>query len=670
MNKQIAEDLVFELSKKNYRVDPGKLHTMIGIIYERQIDKHKNDLMTIVKSNKKTFGDVDLRKRESSQHISDLIKNRFLDYLDLPALSNALADNKTRGAAVSKITSTLSSYSPAAVLQTLISEIEEDKIDHSHSEHEGDTPSSGEKLPSTYGSIAKGLGISAMVASRQRTLLGGAMVLAGGAAKTLSYSGLGTSIKTGIKGLFRGKSASPAKMSFSGADYTPREEAMEKSRTEGKSLELLEQIEKNTRGGVASHDGTEKDGGSLVENLATILGPWVTKIVGYLTALAGGLGSLLLVLKGLPGLGLPKGTAPVPGRGGPVILGNPPKTGAPGAPPRKPVTVGGRGVRPPRGRLPIGDAVKPSMLGKIMKKIAPKIALRAGATMASGPLAPAIGIGMAAWTAYEVFDYLNNGEEDASSRGSIADKGSLTRHHESRGNYGAINPNDNGKPSYGAYQFREGSGLTDLMKIVSKNPKYGAIAASLRGKRPGTPEFDAKWKELAEGQHSGLFKQAQDEAWQKNYYNPATAKGAHSGFKVNDTKLSETLASAYTVSPKSATQAMLASSRIPNFKSMSAQDQGRVFIEHLEQHSKINKQRLAETKSYVSGASTNVSASQPYRSVAPSAPTVAQNSAPTTVINAPTTTTINNQNDSGEPQPARNHMNPIREFQFAQLAMP
>jgi murein DD-endopeptidase MepM/ murein hydrolase activator NlpD len=103
---------------------------------------------------------------------------------------------------------------------------------------------------------------------------------------------------------------------------------------------------------------------------------------------------------------------------------------------------------------------------------------------------------------------------------SSEELGSLSRHYEAR-NPGVIahNPGDAGGASYGAYQFATKVGAVQafIRGLEKTHPDY---FAAFSGKVPGTPAFDAVWKELYQREPERFFR-AQHEGIERSHYQPA-----------------------------------------------------------------------------------------------------------------------------------------------------
>ncbi|MFP2928569.1 LysM peptidoglycan-binding domain-containing protein [Pyxidicoccus sp. 3LG] len=102
------------------------------------------------------------------------------------------------------------------------------------------------------------------------------------------------------------------------------------------------------------------------------------------------------------------------------------------------------------------------------------------------------------------------------------DLGALSRKYEATGP-GTVSTGkgDKGGVSYGSYQFatKTGSAQEFVNGLKDTYPEYHK---ALAGKKPGSPEFSAAWKDLAKKDPEGFFK-AQHDAIKRTHYDPAVA---------------------------------------------------------------------------------------------------------------------------------------------------
>lgn len=101
--------------------------------------------------------------------------------------------------------------------------------------------------------------------------------------------------------------------------------------------------------------------------------------------------------------------------------------------------------------------------------------------------------------------------------------GGLSRRYESNGNPGAVSSGngDPGSVSYGAYQMTSRNGGT--VAVFLKSEFGQKWASEFDGLTPGTPEFSAKWKEIA-AREPDAFLAAQHDYIKGAYYEPAVQK--------------------------------------------------------------------------------------------------------------------------------------------------
>ncbi|MBZ4415675.1 LysM peptidoglycan-binding domain-containing protein [Myxococcus sp. RHSTA-1-4] len=102
------------------------------------------------------------------------------------------------------------------------------------------------------------------------------------------------------------------------------------------------------------------------------------------------------------------------------------------------------------------------------------------------------------------------------------DLGTLSRKYEAQGP-GTVSTGagDAGGVSYGSYQFASKTGSAQEFVNGLKNT-YPEYYKALAGKKPGSAEFSAAWKDLAKKDPEGFFK-AQHDAIKRTHYDPAVA---------------------------------------------------------------------------------------------------------------------------------------------------
>jgi hypothetical protein len=100
-----------------------------------------------------------------------------------------------------------------------------------------------------------------------------------------------------------------------------------------------------------------------------------------------------------------------------------------------------------------------------------------------------------------------------------SDLGSVSEKYESNGNAGTISSGegDNGGVSYGAYQLSTNSGS---VQAYVRQSKYKSQFAGLA---PNTPEFNSKWKSIAESDAEG-FKADQKDYIERTNYTPCLTR--------------------------------------------------------------------------------------------------------------------------------------------------
>jgi hypothetical protein len=109
--------------------------------------------------------------------------------------------------------------------------------------------------------------------------------------------------------------------------------------------------------------------------------------------------------------------------------------------------------------------------------------------------------------------------------------GSASAKFESKGDASTVSSgkNDPGGVSYGTYQMSSVAGVADDF-VKKSNWK-----TDFEGLKAGTPEFSAKWKQIAKDPKQGKeFADAQHEYIKKTHFDPAAAKAIKMGYQLND----------------------------------------------------------------------------------------------------------------------------------------
>ncbi len=110
--------------------------------------------------------------------------------------------------------------------------------------------------------------------------------------------------------------------------------------------------------------------------------------------------------------------------------------------------------------------------------------------------------------------------------------GQLSAQYESRGNPGTVSTGrgDPGGVSYGVYQFATNTG-TAAAFVAS--PEFGPWAAEFENLRPGTAEFDARWRAVA-ARDPETFGNAQHAYMRRTHYDPAVSRvDRNTGYDLN-----------------------------------------------------------------------------------------------------------------------------------------
>ena len=114
---------------------------------------------------------------------------------------------------------------------------------------------------------------------------------------------------------------------------------------------------------------------------------------------------------------------------------------------------------------------------------------------------------------------------------TIAGLGSASAKFESNGDPSTVSSGkgDPGGVSYGTYQMSSTKGVAD--DFVRKSEWKDQFA----GKKAGTPDFSAKWKEIAKDpKQSKKFADAQHDYIKKTHFDPAASIAKKMGYKVED----------------------------------------------------------------------------------------------------------------------------------------
>lgn len=648
-NKHSEFILFMNKNAATTQMSDDNLKKKVMSYYGQLVRQNENEILQSAKNNRDAFSSLDFRSKDVSKDLLLFVEGHFEEFYApkivewLKKLYSSRKDARERSIIMQEIIGIFEKHSPLSVIGEII-KIESNDASKSPEQTLTDTKKNNFSVKKAL----TGSAISIGIASKQRTLAGGAIVLGGGLFN--SYGGAKTISGTTSKLFSKIRSSVLPKAAGTKPDFTPKEEDLEKERTQGRTNDLLEKIEENTRNS-GSKEGKPNSGlldiiskglGSVLSLIPTILSKLgiLTPILTALAAVAAALG-LKDVADKLRGTG--KGANKTPG--------------------------GVKGVAT--------QAAKQA--GKLA---AGRVAAKVGSALIGGPVGAVIGGGL---LAYEVYDYFSE-KDDVVPAGN---SGTLTRHLESKGNYGAINPDDKGRPSYGAYQFRQGSGLSSFFRTVAKNEKYVPLKALFKLKQ-GSKEFNTKWKKLAsDPETAALMQEAQDETWQEHYYKPAVKAAKKRGFKT-DAKFNEVIASAWTVAPSATRGALWEVEKKygDKLKTMSSDEQSKAIIYHLQKNTNIDMSRLNKTLDYIFNSSgpsvkpeeikgkpeskapaTNVKPvpkSQAPASIVPEKTSSISPNTGNTVI-APSNTTNVNQTMFKDVADARNRMNPIQEYQFSRL---
>jgi hypothetical protein len=134
---------------------------------------------------------------------------------------------------------------------------------------------------------------------------------------------------------------------------------------------------------------------------------------------------------------------------------------------------------------------------------------------------------------------------------------------------------DPGGASYGTYQLASKTGT--LKKFLSSSG-YGD---QFSGMSPGSAEFNAKWKEIANSDPN--FGKAQHEFIKQTHYDPAIKKAAELGYDVNDPRVQEAVWSG-SVQHGGINKILSRAAGSDGFSNMSAEDQVKSFYETRSQY--------------------------------------------------------------------------------------
>jgi hypothetical protein len=119
---------------------------------------------------------------------------------------------------------------------------------------------------------------------------------------------------------------------------------------------------------------------------------------------------------------------------------------------------------------------------------------------------------------------------------TVAGLGGSSAKFESGGDAGRVSSGmkgggkvDPGGVSYGTYQ------MSSVNKVPDKFVKNSKWAKDFQGMKSGTPEFSAKWKQIAADPKEGKeFAKAQHDYIKKSHFDPAADKAAAMGYAIQD----------------------------------------------------------------------------------------------------------------------------------------
>lgn len=404
------------------------------------------------------------------------------------------------------------SFSPMNVLSVMEDEFRNDQdsmVDPDMpDEVTDDSPGFLRRVGSYAGGVAKAAGGAAMYGVMQNTKLLGGLAKIGTAAYGLHKAARGFAksssspsatgrLGSSIKSMFGGKSNVRAR---SNVDFTPREEQLEG----GKDTDILKQIEENTAKLLEKFDRTGKkgeDGGGIFSGIGSSLmsimrGPLMEAAVialGATMAAAFGAAAGKYICEKFPML-----------------------------------CKGGM------------DVHEDDKFAAAQKSSQSQWEKKARSDLAKGTA-----------TAYQkkILKEIDAKNAEPLSKMSAGDLTRTLETGSAKGNYGYVNKNDVGQPSYGAYQFRAKEGnLPSYLEGIKNDERYKPIAEKLKGKAPGTEEFNKAWTSLStDPATKDLFKESQDKSFRAGYYDPAISALSRMGFNADSILVRETAAQLFTV---------------------------------------------------------------------------------------------------------------------------
>lgn len=148
---------------------------------------------------------------------------------------------------------------------------------------------------------------------------------------------------------------------------------------------------------------------------------------------------------------------------------------------------------------------------------------------------------------------------------------------------------DPGGVSYGTYQLNSQRG-SGTVKVFLDSPEGKKYASEFAGKTPGSPEFTAKWKEIAAREPEALH-QAEKEFIYRTHYLPRASVAAEMGFDMNNPAIQDAVWSGSVQHGKFGKVLEMAKANDPYLRFRSADDQLRGLYEARASYSEANRGR-------------------------------------------------------------------------------
>ena len=497
-----AETRYAELIQFMYQVvktgaSTARINETVMSTFASKINSAESILRTTAVNNKAAaFSHINfsLSNKIAFDQLSTMIKNVFTEkYLSqIVALISNLkgATPEQHGVIMGEVIGAFESHTPITILKEIIDE------------GKGETEQkpllskkvSTKKLAKTkgfLGSIAAGVGFGVLAgASRQRTLVGGALLLGSAVASTVKSAA--------NRGLFSSSKSS-------GTDFTPREEKLEGDRSEGKAINLLERIEKNTSNSGLSGMGDKTSKGikglfsNILDGIQSKLGLGTnTSILSMGTAILGFLAKRI-----------------------PIVLAS--------AFTAKSVVDMFKKLNNPNATQQDLSSAKFETASRVAGGVVGGVL----GTVAAPGVGTVVGAAAGQEAAGRGARWLMDSHIPGPSAGS-SDKFSIAARSESGNDYGKINLDDGGSPAYGRLQLRDPKLLN---KFIKETP---GVSEHFNGMQVNSPEMQSKFKEVMKNKD---VQQKYDTFINDEFYLQTAEKAKKYGFNINDKGIQQYVAS-------------------------------------------------------------------------------------------------------------------------------